>query len=100
MKTKAIFAYSYHATAPLEEALRLARQKIPSAAALQLHSLSFDYFGLSHDETLLVSSSPVPILKAVCLIFTYIFYYFLGFSSVITFLGLLAALKESCSPTS
>ena len=73
MKTKAIFAYSYHATAPLEEALRLARQKIPSAAALQLHSLSFDYFGLSHDETLLVSSSPVPIHKAGFLIFTYNF---------------------------
>lgn len=45
---------SYHAAAPLEDAVRLARQKIPSAAALKLHSFSFDDFGLSDDETLQV----------------------------------------------
>lgn len=43
---------SYHATAALEEAQKLARQKIPSAAALQLHSFSFDDFGLENDEML------------------------------------------------
>ena len=45
---------SYHATAALEEAQKLARQKIPSAAALQLHSFSFDDFGLENDEMLQV----------------------------------------------
>ena len=48
---------SYHATAALEEAQKLARQKIPSAAALQLHSFSFDDFGLENDEMLQVSFS-------------------------------------------
>jgi len=43
---------SYHATAALEEAQKLARQKIPSAAALQLHSFTFDDFGLENDEML------------------------------------------------
>ena len=45
---------SYHATAALEEAQKLARQKIPSAAALQLHSFTFDDFGLENDEMLQV----------------------------------------------
>ena len=49
--------FSYHATAALEEAQKLARQKIPSAAALQLHSFSFDDFGLENDEMLQVSFS-------------------------------------------
>merc|ERR1719412_488974 len=43
---------SYHATAVLEEAQKLARLKIPSAAALQLHSFTFDDFGLENDEML------------------------------------------------
>ena len=47
--------YSYHATAALEEAQKLARQKIPSAAALQLHSFTFDDFGLENDEMLQVT---------------------------------------------
>ena len=38
----------------MEEAQKLARQKIPSAAALQLHSFSFDDFGLENDEMLQV----------------------------------------------
>ncbi|CAB4064484.1 PDE11 [Lepeophtheirus salmonis] len=46
---------SYHATAPVEEAIKLSRQKVPSAAALSLHSFSFNYFGLENDETLLAS---------------------------------------------
>jgi len=45
---------SYHATAALEEAQKLARLKIPSAAALQLHSFIFDDFGLENDEMLQV----------------------------------------------
>lgn len=43
---------SYHATAPLEDGIRLARQKIPSAKALQLNSFSFDDFSLGDGETL------------------------------------------------
>eukprot|EP00096_Caligus_rogercresseyi_P012509 TRINITY_DN5262_c0_g1_i1.p1 TRINITY_DN5262_c0_g1~~TRINITY_DN5262_c0_g1_i1.p1 ORF type:complete len:922 (+),score=274.40 TRINITY_DN5262_c0_g1_i1:425-3190(+) len=46
---------SYHATAPVEEAIKLSRQKVPSAAALSLHSFSFNYFGLENDETLLAT---------------------------------------------
>lgn len=46
--------HSYHATAAYEEAQKLARQKIPSAAALQLHSFTFDDFGLENDEMLQV----------------------------------------------
>ena len=46
---------SYHATAALEEAQKLARSKIPSAAALQLHSFTYDDFGLENDEMLQVS---------------------------------------------
>ena len=49
------FLISYHATAPADEALKLTRQKIPSAAALQLKSLAFDDFGLLNDETLQVN---------------------------------------------
>ena len=52
-KLKSI-SFSYHATAPQDEALKLTRQKIPSAAALQLKSLAFDDFGLQNDETLQV----------------------------------------------
>ena len=48
--------FSYHATAALEEAQKLARQKIPSAAALQLHSFTFDDFGLENDEMLQVKN--------------------------------------------
>ena len=48
--------FSYHATAPTDEALKLTRQKIPSAAAMQLKSLSFDDFGLQNDETLQVKT--------------------------------------------
>ncbi|TRY74606.1 hypothetical protein TCAL_00771, partial [Tigriopus californicus] len=43
---------SYHASAPLEDGIRLARQKIPSTAALKLNSFSFDDFSLEDDETL------------------------------------------------
>ena len=62
---------SYHATAPLEEAVKLSRyshstcplwgvsylcrQKVPSASALQLHSFQFDDFGLEDGDTLKVS---------------------------------------------
>ena len=49
-----MISFSYHATAALEEAQKLARQKIPSAAALQLHSFTFDDFGLENDEMLQV----------------------------------------------
>ena len=45
---------SYHATAALEDATKLSRRKIPSAAALKLHSFSFDDFSLSDEETLQV----------------------------------------------
>ena len=48
---------SYHATAPLEDALMLARRKIPSGAALKLHSFSFDDFSLSDEDTLQVRST-------------------------------------------
>ena len=51
---KSLIYCSYHATAALEEAQKLARQKIPSAAALQLHSFTFDDFGLENDEMLQV----------------------------------------------
>jgi len=46
---------SYHATAPLEEAVKLSRQKIPSAASLQLHSFQFDDFSLEDGDTLKAS---------------------------------------------
>lgn len=46
---------SYHATAALEDAVKLSRRKIPSAAALKLHSFSFDDFSLNDEETLQVS---------------------------------------------
>ena len=49
---------SYHATAALEDAVKLSRKKIPSAAALKLHSFSFDDFSLSDEETLQVSKWP------------------------------------------
>lgn len=42
----------------MEEAQKLARQKIPSAAALQLHSFTFDDFGLGNDEMLQVMIFP------------------------------------------
>ena len=45
---------SYHAAAPLEDGVKLARQKIPSAKALQLNSFSFDDFSLGDGETLQV----------------------------------------------
>lgn len=45
---------SYHASAPYEEGLRLSRIKIPSAAALRLHSFQFDDFSLDDDKTLQV----------------------------------------------
>ena len=45
---------SYHATAPLDEAVKLARQKIPSAQALKLHSFAFDDFALNDMETVQV----------------------------------------------
>ena len=51
--------FSYHATAALEEAQKLARQKIPSAAALQLHSFTFDDFGLENDEMLQVKQKKI-----------------------------------------
>lgn len=46
--------FSYHASAPLEEASLLARQKIPSAAALKLYTFNFDDFALDDSETLQV----------------------------------------------
>jgi len=46
---------SYHATAPLEEAVKLSRQKVPSAGALQLRSFQFDDFGLKDGDTLKAS---------------------------------------------
>lgn len=45
---------SYHASAPVEEATNLARQKIPSAQALRLNAFNFDDFGLDDPETLKV----------------------------------------------
>ena len=54
--------FSYHATAALEEAQKLARQKIPSAAALQLHSFTFDDFGLENDEMLQVKNKTKKII--------------------------------------
>ena len=45
---------SYHATAALEDAVKLSRKKIPSAAALKLHSFSYDDFSLSDEDTLQV----------------------------------------------
>ncbi len=45
---------SYHAIAPMRDAVALARRKVPSAAALQLNSFAFDDFALSDDETLQV----------------------------------------------
>ncbi len=50
---------SYHAIAPMKDAVSLARKKIPSAAALQLNSFSFDDFALSDDDTLQVGL-PLP----------------------------------------
>jgi len=46
---------SYHATAPLEEAVKLSRQKVPSAGSLQLRSFQFDDFGLRDGDTLKAS---------------------------------------------
>ena len=46
---------SYHATAPLDEAVELSRKKIPSAAVLHLQSFQFDDFSLEDGETLKVS---------------------------------------------
>eukprot|EP00095_Tigriopus_kingsejongensis_P009245 maker-scaffold495_size155559-snap-gene-0.38 protein:Tk09245 transcript:maker-scaffold495_size155559-snap-gene-0.38-mRNA-1 annotation:"dual 3 -cyclic-amp and -gmp" len=43
---------SYHAAAPLEDGIRLARQKIPSTAALGLSSFRFDDFSLEDNQTL------------------------------------------------
>ncbi|XP_043206376.1 dual 3',5'-cyclic-AMP and -GMP phosphodiesterase 11-like, partial [Amphibalanus amphitrite] len=43
---------SYHATAPLEEALRLQESPIPSARCLKLDSFAFDDLKLSDDDTL------------------------------------------------
>ena len=45
---------SYHATSPLEDAVKLARQKIPSASSLGLNSFSFDDFALDDNATLQV----------------------------------------------
>lgn len=45
---------SYHAIAPMKDAVALARKRIPSAAALKLHSFAFDDFALSDGETLKV----------------------------------------------
>jgi len=46
---------SYHAIAPLDEAVKLSRQKVPSAASLQLHSFQFDDFSLEDGDTLKAS---------------------------------------------
>jgi len=43
---------SYHATAPLEEAVKLSRQRIPSSSALHLQSFQFDDFSLEDSDTL------------------------------------------------
>jgi dual 3',5'-cyclic-AMP and -GMP phosphodiesterase 11 len=52
---------SYHATAPLEEAARLARQKVPSAGSLRLHHFAFNDFALNDNDTLKVRDvSPRP----------------------------------------
>ncbi len=49
---------SYHAVAPMRDAVALARKRIPSAKALQLHSFSFDDFALDDAEMMQVGSSP------------------------------------------
>jgi len=46
---------SYHAIAPLDEAIKLSRQKVPSAATLQLHSFQFDDFSLQDSDMLKAS---------------------------------------------
>jgi len=46
---------SYHAIAPLDEAIKLSRQKVPSAATLQLHSFQFDDFSLKDTDMLKAS---------------------------------------------
>jgi len=46
---------SYHAISPLEEAVKLSRQKIPSASALHLQSFQFDDFSLEPPDTLKAS---------------------------------------------
>lgn len=45
---------SYHATAPLEDGVKLSKQTIPSTQALQLNSFVFDDFGLDDKKTLQV----------------------------------------------
>ncbi len=51
---------SYHAVAPVREAVALARKKVPSAAALKLNAFDFDDFALSDDETLQVGLTSPP----------------------------------------
>ena len=63
--SKLLYNSSYHATAPADEALKLTRQKIPSAAALQLKSLSFDDFGLQNDETLQVKCNWYSVFSSI-----------------------------------
>ncbi|KAK9719936.1 GAF domain [Popillia japonica] len=43
---------SYHATASLEDAQRLRKMRVPSAAHFQLHHFSFDDINMDDDETL------------------------------------------------
>lgn len=45
---------SYHAAAPIDDAIKLASKVISSAAAIRLQSFSFDDFGLDDDATLQV----------------------------------------------
>ena len=64
---------SYHATAALEDAVKLSRKKIPSAAALKLHSFSYDDFSLSDEDTLQVgkrrkSTAEIPRVPVGCAI--------------------------------
>ena len=59
---------SYHATAALEDATKLSRRKIPSAAALKLHSFSFDDFSLSDEETLQVSVGKIRLRESTCVL--------------------------------
>ncbi|KRT82575.1 hypothetical protein AMK59_3334, partial [Oryctes borbonicus] len=43
---------SYHATASLDDAQRLRKMRVPSAAHFQLHHFSFDDINMNDDETL------------------------------------------------
>ena len=57
---------SFHAIAPLDEAVKLSRQRVPSAASLQLHSFQFDDFSLEDTDTLKVNRTVTVIYYYDC----------------------------------